>query len=237
MGTVADVLRIAKGEVGYAEGPKNNQNKYASSVGHANRQPWCATYVAWVFKQAGVALPSTSAYTPAMYAGFKNDGKAVDVDNLQPGDVVFFHWPGMGRIAHVGIFSHYGKKGSAWVYEGNTNGAGSRTGGEVLLKNRKKGLITHAGRPDYGQAITTPKEEPMGLTNEDKVWVKDVMGDLFRLVLRGEDRAGKKTGHQNLEDINEKVDDLLDVVEALRAEVAALKAAAPAKVAARKATG
>ena len=38
------VLKAARDEIGYKEGA-NNANKFAKIAGHANNQPWCATFI------------------------------------------------------------------------------------------------------------------------------------------------------------------------------------------------
>lgn len=137
MATLKDTLDIARRNLGFVEGP-NNDNPYAPLVGHANHQPWCASFVAAVMKRAGVELPSTSAYTPTMANGFKKAGRWHSKG--QAGDVVFFEWPGMGRIAHVGLVEVANADGTYICIEGNTDSRGGRTGGRVMRQHRKASI-------------------------------------------------------------------------------------------------
>ena len=151
-GTLAAVLEVATRNIGFVEQP-NNGNPYARLVGHADNQPWCASFVAAVFFRAGVPLPSTSAYTPTMAAGFKRAGRWGHTGVR--GDVVFFEWPSMGRICHVGIVEAVREDGSYLTIEGNTDSAGGRTGGRVMRHIRRSN-IAGFGRPVY-QLPRTPE--------------------------------------------------------------------------------
>lgn len=156
-GTLNDVLAVARRNLGFIEG-KNNENPYAPLVGHANNQPWCASFVAAVFKRAGVRLPNTSPYTPTMAGGFKNEDRWYSSGRV--GDLVFFQWPSMGRIAHVGIVERVELTKSGPVYtciEGNTDSAGGRTGGRVMRQLRRAN-IAGFGRPVYA---TRPTGRPL----------------------------------------------------------------------------
>ena len=157
LGTVAAVLEVARRNIGFVEGPKNNQNPYAPFVGHANYQPWCASFVAAVMKRAGVPLRSTSAYTPTMANGFKADGRWGSTPKV--GAVVFFQWPSMGRIAHVGIVETVNRDGSIVAIEGNTDSRGGRTGGRVMRQARKANIAGY-GYPAY---VAPPKPKPSGV--------------------------------------------------------------------------
>lgn len=145
-GTLKDVLEVGRRNLGFVEGPGENENPYAPLVGHANFQPWCASFVAAVFKRAGVSLPSTSAYTPTMANGFKSQGRWHSKGKA--GDLVFFEWPGMGRIAHVGIVETARRDGSYVCIEGNTDARGGRTGGRVMRQVRRANIVGF-GRPVY----------------------------------------------------------------------------------------
>lgn len=151
-GTLAAVLEVARRNIGFVEMP-NNGNPYAAVVGHANHQPWCASFLAAVFFRAGVPLPSTSAYTPTMAAGFKRAGRWSHTG--QKGDVVFFEWPSMGRIAHVGVVEEVRSDGSYLTIEGNTDSAGGRTGGRVMRQVRRAN-IAGFGRPVYRVPVVPP---------------------------------------------------------------------------------
>lgn len=148
-GTVQAMLEVAQRNVGFVEGP-NNWNPYAPLVGHAQNQPWCASFLAACAKRAAVRLRSESPYTPAMANGFKAQGRWHTIG--QVGDFVFFHWPSMGRIAHVGVVESLRQDGCYITIEGNTDSVGGRTGGRVMRQVRRA-HIAGFGRPVY---VTPP---------------------------------------------------------------------------------
>jgi len=62
----ADVLAIARGELGYTESPQgSNKNKYGRWYGLGG-EPWCMMFVQWCCAQAGVNLPARTASCGAM---------------------------------------------------------------------------------------------------------------------------------------------------------------------------
>lgn len=171
MTTAKAILDLARKELGYNEGP-NNDNKYAAKAGHANHQPWCASFVVAMFREGGITLPSESAYTPSMAAGFQKAG-AWATAKPQPGHVVFFKWPSMGRIAHVGIVESIRPDGALITIEGNTDPGGGRSGGAVMRHVRRANIAGY-GVPKYTagqqqhqqqQGGGPPREYP-GLTKE-----------------------------------------------------------------------
>lgn len=150
-GTAAALLEVAARNLGFVEGPKNNENPYAPVAGHANFQPWCASFVVACCRRAGVKIPNESAYTPTMANGFKQQKRYDKTPKV--GSIVFFFWPNMGRIAHVGIVESVEPDGSIRTIEGNTNGGGSRTGGMVVRLVRKAN-IDGFGHPEFVDAPT-----------------------------------------------------------------------------------
>ncbi|UCZ51404.1 NlpC/P60 family protein [Bacillus shivajii] len=60
----------------------------------------CSLYIQYVFGKHDIALPRTSREQAGV-------GEAVDINNLQPGDLLFFTTPSMysdGRVGHNGIY-------------------------------------------------------------------------------------------------------------------------------------
>ncbi len=165
-GTAARLIEVALAEVGYIEGPKDNETKYGKFA-KADFQPWCGSFVNWCGNEAGVKIPNT-VYTPGGAAAFKKAGAWIDVDVADPeaGDVAYFDFPsdGVDRISHVGIVVEDNGDGTVWCVEGNTTGEGKkgsqRNGGECCKKLRafkknKKGVlisIVGFGRPKFGAA-------------------------------------------------------------------------------------
>ena len=140
-GTVQAIVEVAKSQVGYIEGPKDNETKYGKFT-KANFQPWCGSFVMWCANEAGVKVPNT-VYTPAGADAFKKMDRWADARNDDPsaGDIIYFDFPedGVNRISHVGICVKNNGDGTIQVVEGNTSGTAKgdqRNGGMVVEKTR-----------------------------------------------------------------------------------------------------
>ena len=170
-GSAARLIEVALAEVGYIEGPKDNETKYGKFT-KADFQPWCGSFVNWCANEAGVKIPNT-VYTPGGAAAFKKAGSWIDGDvaDPEPGDIAYFDFPsdGVDRISHVGIVVEDNGDGTVWCVEGNTTGEGKkgsqRNGGECCRKLRafkknKKGImisIVGFGRPKFGAVASSSK--------------------------------------------------------------------------------
>ena len=161
-GSVARLIQVAKSQVGYIEGPKDNETKYGAYT-KANFQPWCGSFVNWCANEAGVKIPNT-VYTPGGAAAFKKANAWIDGDiaDPEPGDIAYFDFPsdGVDRISHVGIVIEDNEDGTVWCIEGNTSSKKSgsqRNGGEACkqlraFKKNKAGVmvsIVGFGRPKF----------------------------------------------------------------------------------------
>ena len=161
-GSVARLIQVAKSQIGYIEGPKDNETKYGAYT-KANFQPWCGSFVNWCANEAGVKIPNT-VYTPGGAAAFKKAGAWIDGDiaDPEPGDIAYFDFPsdGVDRISHVGIVIEDNEDGTVWCIEGNTSSKKSgsqRNGGEACkqlraFKKNKAGVmvsIVGFGRPKF----------------------------------------------------------------------------------------
>ncbi len=161
-GSVARLIQVAKSQVGYIEGPKDNETKYGAYA-KANFQPWCGSFVNWIANESGVKIPNT-VYTPSGAAAFKKAGAWIDGDiaDPEPGDIAYFDFPsdGVDRISHVGIVIEDNEDGTVWCIEGNTSSKKSgsqRNGGEACkqlraFKKNKAGIqvsIVGFGRPKF----------------------------------------------------------------------------------------
>lgn len=170
-GSAARLVEVALGEVGYIEGPKDNETKYGKFA-KANFQPWCGSFVMWCASEASVKVPNT-VYTPAGAQAFIKAGTWQPVETASPavGDICYFDFPNdnVDRISHVGIVVAVNTDGTVDVVEGNTSAdkkGDQRNGGEACLKNRaykkKNGSklrksqlvsIVGFGRPAFGQPV------------------------------------------------------------------------------------
>jgi hypothetical protein len=174
-GTAAAIIEVAKREVGTIEGPKDNETKYGAYT-KANFLAWCGSFVMWCGNQAGVKIPNTVS-TVAGAAAFKKMKTWFEADcgqSPQPGDILYFDFPGDGvdRISHVGICVGIEADGVVKTIEGNTSSkkkGSQRNGGEVCeqvraYKSNKQGVfvsIVGWGRPNYeGNEVTAEVPVP-----------------------------------------------------------------------------
>lgn len=150
-----DVISRAISTLGYKESPAgSNQSRFGSWYG-ANYQPWCASWVSWVFYHAGLPLPATTpkgfAYCPYGVKWFKDKGRF----HSQPkvGDVIFFDFGRKDGVSdHVGIVEKVNSDGSVTTIEGNTSSteSGSQSnGGCVARRIRSLSVVQGFGRPNY----------------------------------------------------------------------------------------
>jgi hypothetical protein len=174
-GTAAAIIEIARKEIGTIEGPKDNETKYGKFM-KANFLAWCGSFVNWCAHQAGVKVPNTVS-TVSGAAAFKKMKTWFDADcgqTPQPGDILYFDFPGDGvdRISHVGICAGIDSDGVVISIEGNTSSkkkGSQRNGGEVCeqiraFKKNKKGVLVSIvgwGRPNYeGNEVTAQVPVP-----------------------------------------------------------------------------
>lgn len=152
MTTANEVLKIARGEIGYRVG-RGRPSKYGEWYGEAgfSTAAWCAMFVSWCFATASMPLPAIQnkkgfAYCPFGLRWFKHNGKLKK--NPQIGDIVFFDWGKDGVADHVGIvesvYPTYIK-----TIEGNTSVTNQSNGGEVMRRVRYYPSCCGFARPDY----------------------------------------------------------------------------------------
>ena len=157
MATADMFVGTAKRYVGFTEKPPgSNDQPFAPRVGHANGQPWCASFVAAVADEVNVPLPNRSAWTPSMADGFRHAGRWYQ--KPQRGDIGFIDFPGDNttRIQHVVIVEQPGAY-MVRTIEGNTSSGevGSQdNGGGVFTRTRPLSYFVGFGRPAFdGQSV------------------------------------------------------------------------------------
>lgn len=148
------VLNVARAQLGATEQPPgSNRTPYGAWYG-ADGQPWCAMFVSWCADRAnGSDIIPKHAYTPTGANWFKERGQWGKSPRV--GAVVYFRWPSMGRIAHVGIVESLRPDGAVVTIEGNTDAAGGRTGGRVMRQVRRSNIAGY-GYPAYEGAAQDP---------------------------------------------------------------------------------
>lgn len=198
-GSAARLIEVALAEVGYIEGPKDNETKYGKFT-KADFQPWCGSFVMWCANEAGVKIPNT-VYTPGGAAAFKKAGAWLDADiaDPDPGDIAYFDFPsdGVDRISHVGIVVEDNGDGTVWCVEGNTTGEGKkgsqRNGGEccrklrAYKKNKKNIMISIVGfgRPKFGASASVSKPAVTKTSSPAKEPMADVKAAIDLLTKKG----------------------------------------------------
>ncbi len=126
-------LRAAQSQVGVREATGNNDGIPSQRYMNGRKEPWCANFVAWSFRQAGQELPGNQrslASVQYMEDQMKAAGKwhARDASPPQPGDIIFFKNRGdsdSGPGRHVGIVERV-ENGRVYTIEGNSSNAVSR---------------------------------------------------------------------------------------------------------------
>ena len=152
MATADNILRVARGELGYKESPAgSNKTKYGAWFG-LNGQPWCMMFVQWCFRQAGAQdlLPALTASCGALMRAAQARGQWI-TGGYQPGDVVIYDFPGNNvKTDHCGIVVTPLTTGVRAI-EGNTAVGDDSNGGEVMERTRPERFILGAYRPDYDE--------------------------------------------------------------------------------------
>ena len=150
MTTAEQILRVARGELGYKEAPSgSNRTKYGAWFG-LNGQPWCMMFIQWVFASEGAAalLPTRTASCGAFMRAAQAAGRWV-TGGYQPGDVVIYDFPGNNvKTDHCGIVEQLAG-GGIMAIEGNTGTGNDANGGQVQRRVRSNKVILGAFRPAY----------------------------------------------------------------------------------------
>ncbi|MCI9431479.1 MAG: CHAP domain-containing protein, partial [Oscillospiraceae bacterium] len=156
MGTVNELLGIARKQIGVSEAPPDSNNVryntwYYGREVMGSGYPWCMVFCQWVFDQAGVTLPRRTASCGDLMNAAKAAGCWV-VRDFQPGDVVIYDLSGRQKTTqHCGIVEQALPDYGVQAIEGNTSqGGGSQdNGGMVCRKNRADKYIIGAVRPVF----------------------------------------------------------------------------------------
>ena len=180
MGTVKNLLYIARKEIGSTESPAgSNKTKYGKWFG-LDGNPWCMMFIMWCFAQAGVKLPKRTASCGDLMRAVQAAGASSDragswvTANFQPGDVVIYDFSGKRKTTqHCGIVEMELPGYGVQAIEGNTSERGSQdNGGMVCRKNRAQKYIIGAVRPTFD----TEKEEDI-MTGKE---IYDALQDYLR---------------------------------------------------------
>lgn len=208
MGTITQLLNHARSELGTREGP-NNHTEYAREAGHADNQPWCATFLVAMFRRNGMKLGNESAYTPSLAQSLKDQG--CQISGPRRGCVVFYYFDSMGRIAHTGVVEAVRSDGTFETIEGNTDVAGGRTGGQVMRKLRSQYKTSFFMPKGYTtKPLTRLQKLQRALeTDRDNIWGPDTERRALNMRAAGRTHLGRPNIRR---DFNEKlVQSIVDV--------------------------
>ena len=145
----AKILQIARSQLGVREATGKNDGArveaYLSYTGNKKGEPWCASFVSWVFGKAGFTQPRT-AWSPALFP------KQRQILKPLPASLFGIFYPKLGRVAHCGLVE---ANNGNWLYtiEGNTNANGAREGDGVYRKLRHQRTLSL-----YADWLTKPKK-------------------------------------------------------------------------------
>lgn len=170
MGTVKQMLDIARGELGVKENPRNSNivkynDWYWGKGEYGDWAAWCVAFIDWVASKAGVALPIRTASCTELMNAAKKANMWV-VRDFQPGDLVMFDWSGKQKTTqHIGIIEEVVPDGAIVTIEGNTSVSNNSNGGEVMRRTRARKYIVGAVRPIYDKEKT--KEDNLNMTVQE----------------------------------------------------------------------
>jgi hypothetical protein len=206
--TAADIIRVAKSQVGTQEtrtgGHWVNNSVYNRWYGKipgydqgGYGYPWCAVFVAWVAEKAGVSglYPKTAGCATAV-AWFKSRSRFSEYPAV--GGQVFF---GPGGGTHTGLVYAYD---ATYIYtiEGNTNTSGSAEGDGVYLKKRARrdSYVYGYGYPSFAAGIVSadPKwaaKTPAKTNSGSPAKTPLPVVDLSQLVAAARTDPGAAQGH------------------------------------------
>lgn len=158
MGQREAVIALAKRQVGVTEEPPGSNNVLYNTAyyGAYQDQPWCVTFLWWVFRELGLSGlfcgGTKTAYTVFVLSWAQSHGQWV-TGGYRPGDMVLMKLgSGADPVDHIGLVTAVNGAALTTV-EGNCGDA-------VREMTRSEVGILGAYRPEYGEEPSqTPQEE------------------------------------------------------------------------------
>ena len=119
------ILSLVQSEVGVAEQPPGSNDapriaQYRQATAGSGVGPWCAYFVSWAAREAGVPLGDSGqgfGLVDDVYAWAQRTGKAIPNGpgvQPQPGDLIVWD-------EHIGVVESVGADGSVTTVEGNSS--------------------------------------------------------------------------------------------------------------------
>lgn len=162
--SLSKVIEVARGELGQNENPAgSNLVKYWDAYDPKMQgQPWCCSFLWWVFQHAGERMAffggGKTASCSILLRWYKEQGLTVPVEDVQVGDIALYNFHNESSPEHCGLVTEVSNLPdrliSVWSIEGNTtspNGAYSNqsNGGCVAERKRFPYQIVAVCRPQY----------------------------------------------------------------------------------------
>lgn len=192
MGTVKQLLDVARSTLGEKEYPKNSNivrfnDWYWGKGKYGEWAAWCAVWVAWCCDKANVKLPIRTASCGELMNAAKKANMWV-VSNFQPGDLVIFDWSGKQTTTnHVGIVEEVIPDYGVQTIEGNTSTSDNSNGGEVMRRRRASKFIIGAVRPVFDKE--PDKEDVFNMTIDEFIG-KITDEQAYKLLSKAQKYAG-----------------------------------------------
>ena len=151
MQTVTDILEFCRSQIGVAEDPLGSNNvvyntDYYGKPVSGDKYPWCCVFLWDVFRLCGASglfyggKKTASCITLLEWA--TKQKLTVPVNDVKPGDIVFFDWNSNGVPDHVGICETASGLDTITTIEGNLGDA-------VRRRTRNRIGICGVFRPLY----------------------------------------------------------------------------------------
>ena len=152
--TADSLVAIAEGELGKTDGTKYAKACWA--IDGSYNYAWCAAFVSWCARQAGVDSIPTQTSCSNMYNRMVNNNHCHELESgetPQKGDIVFFYCTSCQSWCHVGIMVD-----SAKSIDGNY---GSKVSYDTAYSDGKHststGVVTKTYvRPNYDDNVSPP---------------------------------------------------------------------------------
>lgn len=170
---VQRVLDVARTKRGYVE--QGGRNGHSGNMTDFWREldpklqgnPWCAAYVSWVFKHAGIPLPAIDkpygfVFVPNAVNWAKAHGRFSRIPSV--GAIALYGYGGSnGYAVHTGIVASVSRNGRDFLaIEGNTAVGHDVNGGSVMERQRNVDWTVGFLVPDFVAWNVTPEElKPM----------------------------------------------------------------------------
>lgn len=155
--SASQIIALAKTQIGVSEDPVKSDNvKYNKELHGGAKQPWCCTFIRWLFKQLKAEKlfcdGRNEAAVPNVTAWARKSKQLLQYNKGKPGDLAIFDWSGgQTRSDHIGLIIGV-ENGYYITIEGNTsdpNGSGNEG---VYQKKRSFKQISYVVRPLYNGA-------------------------------------------------------------------------------------